>query len=161
LYFSGYEKDPAKVTTWQAAADGSKTETLASNCGYVQDISSDGRYLLSEGPSESGRGVNIYRISVADRSCSLLTSVPPIFIIQFSADNKAVLYAIGSHGEMVIYRQPWDNGKLVGSPQTAMKLPFAFRQGYSGNAYDFSKDLSTVVYTRPSGHADLYYMSPR
>jgi Tol biopolymer transport system component len=161
LYFSGYEKDPAKVITWQAAADGSKTETLASNCGYVQDISSDGRYLLSEGPSESGRGVNIYRISVADRSCSLLTSVPPVFIIQFSSDNKAVLYAIGSHGEMVIYRQSWDNGKLVGSPQTAMKLPFAFRQGYSGNAYDFSKDLSTVVYTRPSGHADLYYMSQR
>jgi serine/threonine protein kinase/Tol biopolymer transport system component len=161
LYFSGYEKDPAKVITWQAAADGSKTETLASDCGYVQDISSDGRYLLSEGPSESGRGVNIYRISVADRSCSLLTSVPPVFIIQFSSDNKAVLYAIGSHGEMVIYRQSWDNGKLVGSPQTAMKLPFAFRQGYSGNAYDFSKDLSTVVYTRPSGHADLYYMSQR
>jgi hypothetical protein len=43
----------------------------------------------------------------------------------------------------------------------ALKLPFAFRQGYSGNAYEFSKDLSTVVYARPAGHADLYLLSQK
>ena len=42
-----------------------------------------------------------------------------------------------------------------------MKLPFLFQQGYGGNAYDFSKDLSTFIYARPSGHADLYYLSQR
>ena len=42
--------------------------------------------------------------------------------------------------------------------QTAVKLPFAFHQGYNGNAYEFSKILSTVVYARPSGHADLYLL---
>jgi hypothetical protein len=37
----------------------------------------------------------------------------------------------------------------------AVKLPFSFRVDYAGNAYDFSKDLSTVAYARPSGQADL------
>jgi hypothetical protein len=40
----------------------------------------------------------------------------------------------------------------------AVKLPFSFRVDYSGNAYDFSKDLSNVVYARPSGQADLYLL---
>jgi hypothetical protein len=35
------------------------------------------------------------------------------------------------------------------------KLRFSFRIDYSENAYDFSKDLSTVVYARPSGWADF------
>jgi hypothetical protein len=43
----------------------------------------------------------------------------------------------------------------------AIKLPFAFRQGYGGNAYDFCKDLSTIVYARPGGQADLYLLSQR
>jgi len=81
--------------------------------------------------------------------------------LHFSIDGKAILYAIAEHGEVTIYRQPWKDGKLSGSPQPAIKLPFAFRQSNVGNAYDFSKDLSTVVYARPGGHADLYYMSQR
>jgi len=38
------------------------------------------------------------------------------------------------------------------------KLRFSFRIDYSENAYDFSKDLSTVVYARPSGWADFYLL---
>jgi len=30
-----------------------------------------------------------------------------------------------------------------------------------GNAYDFSKDLSTIVYAHPGGHADLYLLSQK
>jgi hypothetical protein len=37
-----------------------------------------------------------------------------------------------------------------------LKLPFTFRSMYNGNAYDFMPDLSTVVYARPGGQADLY-----
>jgi hypothetical protein len=59
---------------------------------------------------------------------------------------------------MSIFRQDWD-GKS--QPQRVMKLPFSFQQGYDGNAYDFTKDLSTIVYARPNGHADLYYLSQR
>jgi hypothetical protein len=41
-------------------------------------------------------------------------------------------------------------------------VPFAFSLTYySGNAYDFSRDLSTIVYARPGGHADLYLLSQK
>ena len=33
--------------------------------------------------------------------------------------------------------------------------------GDAGNAYDFSKDLSTIVYARPGGHQDLYLLSQK
>jgi len=39
-----------------------------------------------------------------------------------------------------------------------LKLPFAFPLVTSGNAYDFSRDLSIVAYARPGGHAELYYL---
>jgi hypothetical protein len=81
--------------------------------------------------------------------------------VHFSADGKSILYLGASRGETTIYRQPWHDGKITGPAQAALKLPFAFRQGYSGNAYDFSKDLSTVVYARPAGHADLYLLSQK
>ena len=62
---------------------------------------------------------------------------------------------------MSLYRQLWHDGKLAGGPQPALLLPFAFPEGYGGNAYDFSKDLSTIVYARPGGHADLYFLAQR
>jgi hypothetical protein len=31
----------------------------------------------------------------------------------------------------------------------------------SGNAYDFSRDLSTIVYARPGARADLYLLSQK
>jgi hypothetical protein len=39
-----------------------------------------------------------------------------------------------------------------------MKVPFAFSLFYFGNSYDFSRDLSTIVYARPGGQADLYWL---
>jgi len=75
----------------------------------------------------------------------------------FARDGKSFLYAVGSRGEVTIYRQSWIDGKTVGAPQIAFKVPFAFPLlNASGNAYDFSRDLSTIVYARPSGQADLY-----
>jgi hypothetical protein len=43
----------------------------------------------------------------------------------------------------------------------ALKLPFAFPLVSGGNAYDFSSDLSTVVYARAGGHADIYLLSQK
>ena len=52
--------------------------------------------------------------------------------------------------------------KIIPAPQVALKLPFTFALGNaSGNAYDFSRDLSTIVYARPGGHADLYLLSQK
>jgi hypothetical protein len=62
---------------------------------------------------------------------------------------------------VTIYRQKWENGKAVGQPQVATTLPFAFPLTTGGNAYDFSRDLTTVVYARPGGHADLYLMGEK
>lgn len=163
VYLSGYETDPAKINTWKVNADGSKPELLVQDCGYATDISSDGKYLVSGGANQSapGKGNILYLISVANSSCTPIASVPPIFLSHLSPDNKSILYAAASHGDMVIFRQPLEGGQTGKTAQPVMKLPFAFRQGYAGNAYDFSKDLSTIVYARPSGHADLYYLSQR
>jgi hypothetical protein len=65
------------------------------------------------------------------------------------------------HGEVSIYRQLWKDGKLIGTPQVALKAPIAFPLYYFGNAYDFPRDLSTIVYARPGGQADLYLLSQK
>jgi hypothetical protein len=43
----------------------------------------------------------------------------------------------------------------------ALKLPFSFPLVTGGNAYDFSRGLTTVVYARPGGHADLYLLNEK
>jgi hypothetical protein len=159
FYFSGYEKDPAKMTTWKVTGDGSNIETFVEGCGYAQDITSDGKYLLSGVAAGGGVGVN--QVTVSGRKCTALMPDLATLILHFSPDGKSILYLVASRGETTIYRRPWHDGKLSGPAQPAIKLPFAFRQGYAGNAYDFSKDLSTIVYARPGGQADLYLLSQR
>jgi hypothetical protein len=62
----------------------------------------------------------------------------------------------------LVVLNPWSDGKVIGTPQVALKIPFAFPLAYRGsNAYDFSRDLSTIVYARPGGHADLYLLSQK
>jgi hypothetical protein len=64
-------------------------------------------------------------------------------------DGESILYLAASQGETTIYRQPLHAGRLSAPVQAAVKLPFAFPQGYAGgNAYDFSRDLSTIVCAR-------------
>jgi Protein kinase domain len=62
--------------------------------------------------------------------------------------------------DLGIQRQGWRYGKLIGKPESALNVPFTFPLGYLGNAYDFSHDLSTIVYARPGGQADLCLLSP-
>lgn len=83
------------------------------------------------------------------------------FGIVTAKDGKSLLYAIPSQHDVTIYRQVWQNGKAIGQPQIAATLPFAFPLLAGGNAYDFWRDLSTVVYARPSGHADLYLLTQK
>ena len=82
-------------------------------------------------------------------------------VVRTSPDGKSFLYPAASHGETILSRQPWKDGKITGPAQMALKLPFAFRQDYGGNAYDFSPDLSTIVYARPGGQANLYLLSQK
>ena len=154
FYFAGYNGDPQDVITWSADTQTLKSQVLVSNCGYSGDISPDGKYLLS---AMTTGGVAV--ISINDKKCVPLDSNITSFFYHFSQDGKSILYLVGGRGETVIYRLPWHGDKLTGPAQAAVKFPIALRQGYSGNAYDFSRDLSTVVYARPGGQADLYYQS--
>jgi serine/threonine protein kinase len=161
FFLGGQETDLTKLSTWKVAADGSSVEKLVDNCGAVWDATSDGKYLLSSLSSQGGtnQDVGVSVFSLADQKCIPVLPDLSTLVVRFSSDNKSILYLGASHGETTIYRVPWHDGKVTGPAQPAVKLPFAFHEGYSGNAYDFSKDLSSVVYARPSGDADLYLLS--
>jgi hypothetical protein len=55
----------------------------------------------------------------------------------------------------------WSDGKVVGKSQVVSKLPFAFAQSSNGNTYNVARDLSKIVYVRPSGQFDLYLLSQK
>jgi serine/threonine protein kinase len=158
FYYGGQESDLAKFSIWKVAGDGSSVEKLTDNCGAVWDSSLDGKYLLTS-LNSGGQSVGISEYSLADRKCTSLLPELNTLVVHFSSDGKAIVYIVASRGETTIYRQPWHDGKLAGPAQPAVKLPFAFQQGYNGAAYDFAKDLSSVVYARPGGQADLYLLS--
>jgi hypothetical protein len=77
------------------------------------------------------------------------------WMARFGRDGKSFLYPVTSGSEITFYRQGWRDGQLIGNPQVALKLPFAFHQAYQGNAYDFSRDLNgraiVLDYGGPTG----------
>ena len=46
----------------------------------------------------------------------------------------------------------------IGKPKAVLRLPFGFNLFYGGNAFDFSCDLSEIVYGRSTGQADVYLL---
>src|SRR5262249_2912235 len=116
----------------------------------------DGKYLL--GVALSGVAQGIYQISITDRKLTLLLPDISTFVARFAPDSKSFLYPVPAQGEIDFYRQNWSDGKLIGKPQIAFKLPAAFPLNFFGNAYDFSPDLSTVIYSRPAGQSDFFLL---
>jgi Tol biopolymer transport system component len=158
LYIGAVE--PATgISTWKVNIDGSDARKIASSCAFVSDLSPDGKYLIGILPR--GDGAGIYQLSLADNKCDALIPGAFTFGALYAPDGKSILYAAATRGEMTVYRQPWLGGKLTGSVQVALKVPFAFSISFGGNAYDFSRDLSTVVYSRPGGQHDLYFLSQK
>jgi hypothetical protein len=151
--------DKALFNIWKWSVDGSNQEKFVDNCCLVTDIDPGGQYLLGFLPS--GEKTGIYEVSISGRKCIPLVPGASTFGATFTRDGKSFLYAVASHGEVTIFRQPWRDGKTIGAPQVALKVPFAFPLFYHGGAYDFSRDLSTIVYARPGGHADLYLLSQK
>ena len=142
---------------WKANPDGSNVQKILDGCGSMTDSAPNGKYLL--GTKFMGAGVGIYEISLPDNKCTQLLPAVTTFLPRFATDGKSFLYALFSSSEVTFYRQAWSDGKIIGKPQIALRLPFVFGQYYNGNAYDFSRDLSTVVYARPGGQAELYLLS--
>ncbi len=141
--------------------DGSNAHMITEGCGAtVWDTSWDGKYLLTI--KSRGSDYGIYEFSLADSKCTEL--VPNVATLggAFPPDDKSFLYAVASSGSVTIYRQPWSDGKLTGPAQVAFKVPFAFSIIYAGgNGYDFSRDLSTIVYARAGGRQDVYLLSQK
>ncbi len=157
VFINGWERGAKSGSIWRESVEGSEPEKLTESCGFAFDASGDGKFLLSL--IAAGDKVGIYAFSLSDRSCTLLVPGVVTFGVNIEKDEKSFLYALPGKKDVTIFRQKWAAGKAVGAPQVALKLPFAFPLIAGGNAYDFSRDLSTVVYARPSGHADLYLLS--
>jgi hypothetical protein len=159
LYINSFEQGVAGGSIWKEAAEGSTPEKIVDGCGFTWDVAPGGQYLLSL--IAAGDKAGIYGYSVAEKRCTPLVPGVVTFSILFARDGKSILYAIPSRHDVTIYRHNWQAGKVIGQPQVALKLPFAFPLVSGGNAYDITRDLSTVVYARPGGHADLYLLSQK
>ena len=159
VYVSADEKGGTIPTVWKWSVEGSNPEKILDNCCTLWGAVPGGQYLL--GVVFSGEKTGIYEVSISDKKCTLL--VPGVTSGVTSArDGKSFLYGIASRGEFTIYRQPWKDGRVIGTPQVALKLPFTFPLSYGLRSnYDFSRDLSTIAYERPGGHADLYLLSQK
>ena len=159
VILGGADKDRRVAKTWRIFLDGSPTTLLSENCGMAVDISRDRKFLL--GSTLWGDNPGIYQYSLVDKKCTLLKSGITTFLTMFAKDGKSFVYSLTSHGETTIWRQPWRNGVIVGAPVPALKLPFAMREDYNGNAYSVASDLSSVVYARRGGYDDLYLLSQK
>jgi hypothetical protein len=159
VYMISFEKGAPGFTIWRAEEDGSSLEKLTDSCGSAFDVAPSGQYLLTE--FARGEKLGLYEYSLSEKKCISLLPGVKTFGILFAPDGKSFLYAVPAQHDVTIYRQNWQDGKLIGQPQVALKLPFAFPLLSGGNAYDFARDLSTVVYARPAGHADLYRLSQK
>ena len=159
LFVSGAERGSKTLSIWRESTEGSTLEKMVEGCGIAFDAAADGKYLLSWVGEPAKRG--IYAVSIADKSCTMMVPGVTTFGVNGENDGKSFLYAVPGRKDVTIYRQRMENGKAIGQPQVATTLPFAFPLTTGGNAYDFSRDLTTVVYARPGGHADLYLMGER
>lgn len=145
-----------QTRTWKVNGDGTGAEKFVENF-YAMEPTPDGKYLL--GVILSGKDVGIYEVSLSDRTKTTLLPGVETFMVHMSNDKKAILYSVAGKGEILFYRQEWKDGKLIGKPKLALKLPFAFPLQLFGNAYDFSSDLSTSVYAHASGQSDFYKLT--
>ena len=159
IYFNSFDQGTTRATIWRENLDGSNPEKLSDECGHAFETTPDGKYLLTV--LRGGERLGISELSLADKKCTSLLPGAITFGIAMAPDGKSFLYAVPSRSDVTICRQPWHDGKLTGPTQVAVKLPFAFPLLAGGNAYDFSRDLSTVVYARPAGQADLYLLSQK
>ena len=159
VYLNSLEKSVNGATISKESAEGSPPEKLSDTCGFAFAVAPGGKYLLTL--LGGGAKVGIYQLSLGDLKCTALVAGVVTFGVVYSKDDKSFTYAVPSQHDVPIYRQGWQDGKLIGKPQVLLTLPFAFPLVSGGNAYDYTRDLSTVVYARAGGHADLYLQSQK
>jgi serine/threonine protein kinase/Tol biopolymer transport system component len=159
IILGGEGKADRTARNWRIFLNDSPAVPLFEGCGDAVDVSPDQKFILAT--SLWGEQPGLYQYSVADKKCTTIKSGIATYVVYFADDGKSFIYSLASNGQTTIYRQPWRNGAPIGSPAPALKLPFALREDYEGNAFIISRDLSTIVYARPSGHDDLYLLSQK
>jgi serine/threonine protein kinase len=151
-----------KSVLWRLPPDSSPPEKLTEDCTSLRDITPDGKYLLGTcvGP-ERDPGICAY--SLEEGSCMLIMSGVVPSQVFMTNDGRTLLYIIAGKGEMTFYEAAWSDGRLAGQPEVALRVPFSspLWLGYLGSAFTFSRDLSTIVYARPAGQADLYFLGSK
>jgi hypothetical protein len=121
------------------------------------DTYPDGKHLMAV--VFSGAKTGIYAVSMADNKIVPLIPGVATFIIHSSRDGNSFVYPETGSAEILFHKQRFEEGKLIGEPELALKVPFAFPFNVmGGNAYDFSPDLSKIVYARVFGKKDLYLL---
>ena len=159
IILGAMDKDQRVAKNWRIFLNGAPQVLLSENCGSAVDVSPDHNFLI--GTVLWGDNPGLYQYSLADKKCTVLKSNITTYLAMFAKDGNSYLYSLASHGETTIWRQPWHNGVTVGSPVPALKLPFALREDYGGNAYSVAPDLSAVIFARPGGYDDLYLLSQK
>ncbi|HSE43246.1 MAG TPA: protein kinase [Acidobacteriota bacterium] len=157
LYLSVREGRGAERTIYRAAVDNPTVEVVTKNGFVVSDISSDGRFLF--GRQTEGQQIGIYSINLVTKQSTLLLPDQVTMMVRVAPDSQSFLYAIEAPKEILFYRVKWKQGKMIGTPEVALHVPFAFSLTFEGNAYDFTRDLSTVIFTQPNMQADIYLLS--
>ena len=156
IYISTSTSD-GRLVLWKADGDGAHVERFLDHCCAPADASQDGERLL--GLLLQGEDAGIYQINLKEKKVTPLVRGVAPFGVHYSPDGKSVLYPVAANGRVTFYRQAIRGEEPIGKPQVALTLPFTFPLAYEGNAFDFSADLSTVVYARPGGQADFYLLS--
>lgn len=122
---------------------------------FPTEVSHDGKYLLGADIREGG----ICQISVADRKTSTLLPDITTWMVRLTSDGQTLQWATTERGKITVFRQGWKSGKLDGETSVVLEMPVTFPFNFHGNAYDLSRDLNTVIYAKPGGQADLYFLN--
>jgi serine/threonine protein kinase len=141
--------------TWRIKPSEGSVERIVEGCAIMSDYVPGGKFLV--GFSFVGESVGIYGVSLQDKRCLPLQLGTEAQPVRSSPDGRSLLYAVRGELETVVYRVSWSEGK-VGKPEVAARLPFVLNPYVGGAGYDFSRDLSVFVFSRPSDQAELFYL---
>jgi len=151
--------DAQKSKSWKFDLNdpAAKPETLFEGCLGALDVSQDGNYIA--GPVLWGSNPGLYQYSLRDKKCTVLKPGLASYFALYAHDGKSFLFENTIHGQTSVFRQPLRNGEATGEPQRVLTFPFAVREDFAGNASNISEDLSVMIYARPSGQEDLYFLA--
>jgi serine/threonine protein kinase len=139
------------------ASPNPQPEILFQGCTSVLSVSPDLNYYA--GPVLFGNDAGLWQYSLKDKKCTALRPGLASYFGEYAKDGKSFYFADTKDGKTNVFRQSWSNGQPGKDVKSILVFPFAVREDFAGNAWALSDDLSTLVYSRPTAHDDLYLLS--